>query len=201
MGAAGIRTAGTTVLGARWQVQLIVAAGLGVGGVAMLLDPGRAELVVGLILGAFLLVEGIVYVLGRMGGAPPDRADEIEALRAGVGLLAAALLFGLSFLDAITLTGVRLILIIRGVPFGLLGIGAWVMSRQVVQRFGFLVANVLVVSVGVILFATQFVDDTLFGRIVTVVAWAAIVLGIALALFGLIRARATKPMGTGSAAE
>lgn len=86
-------------------------------------------------------------------------------------------------------------------PFGLLGIGAWVMSRQVVQRFGFLVANVLVVSVGVILFATQFVDDTLFGRIVTVVAWAAIVLAIALALFGLIRARATKPMGTGSAAE
>lgn len=194
--ATGIRTAGTTVLGARWQVQLIVAAALAIAGVAMLIDPGRAELVVGLILGAFFLVAGIAYVVGRMGGAAPDRASEVEALRAGVGLLTAALLFGLSFLDAITLTGVRLILIIGGVPFGLLGIGAWVLSGRVVQRLGSLVANVLVVIVGAILFVTQFLDETLFGNIVTVVAWAAIVLAVALALFGLIRGRGTASQET-----
>lgn len=200
-GTTGIRTAGTTVLGARWQLQLVVAAALGVAGVAMLLDPGRAELVVGLVMGAFLLVEGIAYVVGRMGGRQPDRGGELEALRAGVGLLTAALLFGLSYLDAITLTGVRLILIIGGIPFGLLGIAAWVLSRHVVQRFGFLVANVAVVAIGVILFATQFVDETLFGDIVTVVAWGAIVLAIALAIFGLLRARGSAPAASTSSAD
>ncbi len=186
-----IRGAGATVLGARWQLQLVTAAILAVAGIVMLLDQARAELVVGLVLGAYFLVEGVGYIVGRMGNRGPGRAGEVDALRAGVGLLTAALLFGLSFLEAITLTGVRVILIIGGVPFGVLGLWLWLLSRGSAGRLGFAVANVLVAALGILLFVTQFVDGTVFGRVVVVVAWGAIILAALLALIALVRARSS----------
>ena len=112
---------GGGIWNANWPIQIIGAAVLAALGVFMLLDSGRAELFAGLVFGGFLLVDGIRWAVTRIGAKQFGRIGEIESLRAGIGLLTAIMLFGLSFLDAITLSGVRLILAIGGIAYGLLG--------------------------------------------------------------------------------
>lgn len=192
MAGSRIREAGARVLGVRWQVQLLVAGLLGAAGVYMLVDPGRGELVGGLVIGGYLVVDGVSFVVGRLGNRPPGRAGEIDALRAGVGLLTAALLFGLSFLDAITLTGVRLIIVIGGLPVGLLGLWLFVLTLRGGARWGLAMANLLVIAYAILLFVTQFMDGEAFGSVLVIVAGAAIVVAIALALVAIARARSSR---------
>jgi hypothetical protein len=188
------------MLGIRWQVQLLVAGLLGAAGGYMLVDPGRGELVGGLVIGSYLVVDGLGFVVGRMGNRPAGRVGEIDALRAGVGLLTAALLFGLSFLDAITLAGVRLIIVIGGLPFGLLGLWLFLLTVRTEVRWGFAVVNLLVIAYTILLFVTQFVDSGAFAGVLVVVAGAAIVVAIALALIAVVRARSTHTNAPGDAA-
>jgi uncharacterized membrane protein HdeD (DUF308 family) len=190
-----IREAGARVLGVRWQVQLLVAGLLAAAGVYMLVDPGRGELVGGLMIGGYLVFDGISFVVSRMGNRSPGRAGEIDALRAGVGLLTAALLFGLSFLDAITLTGVRLIIVIGGLPVGMLGLWLFALTLRSGARWGLALANVLVIAYAILLFVTQFMDSGAFGSVLVIVAGAAILVAIALALLAVVRARAAGPSG------
>jgi uncharacterized membrane protein HdeD (DUF308 family) len=188
------------VLGVRWQIQLLVAGLLGAAGVYMLVDPGRGELVGGLIIGSYLVTDGMSYVISRMRNRPAGRAGEIDALRAGVGLLTAALLFGLSFLDAITLTGVRLIIVIGGLPFGLLGLWLFLLTVRGEARWGLAIANLLVIAYAILLFVTQFVDSGAFAAVLGIVAAAAIVVAIALALLAAVRARSTQADAPGDTA-
>ncbi len=127
-----------------------------------------------------------------MGNRPPGRAGEIDALRAGVGLLTAALLFGLSFLDAITLAGVRLIIVIGGLPVGLLGMWLFLLTVRTRARWGLAVTNLLVIAYAILLSVTQFVDSGAFAGVLVVVAGAAILVAIALALLALARARSRR---------
>ncbi len=196
MSGSAILGAGSRVRGARWQVQLGVAVILGASGAFMLLDQGRAELFSGLVAGGFFLVEGIAYLVGRFGSRESAPGGEVDALRAGVGLLTAALLFGLSFLQAITLAGVRLILAIGGIPFGLLGLWLFVVTRKAGLRWGALAANLLVTAYGALLVYTQFVDEMAFGSVVAVVAGALLVIAVVLAAVALFRARSpSRPTG------
>ncbi len=143
-------------------------------------------------IGSYLVAEGIGFVIGRMGNRPAGRAGEIDALRAGVGLLTAALLFGLSFLDAITLVGVRLIIVIGGLPFGLLGLWLFALTIRAGARWGFAVANLLVIAYAILLIVTQFVNSGAFDAVLVVVSGAAIVVAVALALLALVRARSAR---------
>ena len=191
---AGSRILGASarVLGVRWQLQLLVAALLGAAGIYMLIDPGRGELVGGLVIGAYLVVDAISYIVSRMRNRPAGREGEIDALRAGVGLLTAALLFGLSFLDAITLVGVRLIIVIGGLPFGLLGLWLFALTVRAGARWGFAVANLLVIAYAILLLVTQFANSGAFDAVLVVVSGAAIVVAAALALLALVRARSAR---------
>jgi hypothetical protein len=179
--------------GARWQIQLIAAAVFAVAGVFMLVDPARAELVAGLAIACYFIAEGILYAASRMAGHAPDRTGELDALRAGIGLLTAALLLGLSFVDAITLTGVRLIIVIGGVPFGLLGLWLAALTVRSGFRWGLAVVSLAIIAYGILLLVTQFVDEAAFAAALGVVAGGAIVVAFVLAAVALIRARSTRP--------
>lgn len=187
-----IRSAGARALGVRWQLQLVVAALLAAAGAYMLVDPGRGELVGGLVIGSYLVVDGIGFLVARMGNRPPGRVGEVDALRAGIGLLTATLLFGLSFLAAITLTGVRLIIAIGGLPFGLLGLWLFALTVRAGARWGLAVASLLVIAYGVLLLITQFVDAGAFAAVLGIVAGAAIVVAVIVALVALVRARSAR---------
>ncbi len=182
---------GRVVLGADPKLQLGAAAALAATGVFMLLDKGRSELIAGLVLGGYFAVVGIAHIVSRFSTADFGRAAEGHALRAGIGLVSAALLFGLSFLEAITLVGVRLILAIGGIPLGLMGIWLAILTRASGFRWGFSIVNAFIAAYGVLLLYTQFVDERAFGTVLTVVAWSAIALAVVLAALGLFRARVT----------
>ncbi|MEO8207966.1 MAG: hypothetical protein ABI598_02935, partial [Chloroflexota bacterium] len=83
---------GAGIWNASWPVQILIAAVLGALGVFMLVDPGRAELFAGLVLAGYFLVDGIRYVVTRIGAQQFGRVGEIESIRAGIGMLSAALL-------------------------------------------------------------------------------------------------------------
>ena len=200
MSGGGIRNAGSKMLGARWQVQLIVAVLLAVAGAFMLIDPGRAELVAGLVMGAIFLLEGISYVAGRMGSEPSGRGGEVDALRSGIGLLTATLLFGLSFLNAITLVGVRLIIVVGGLSFGVLGLWLVALTSRSGIRWGLGIVNVIVVAYAILLVVTQVANSGAFDTVLTVVAYGGIVSAILLAAVALLRARSARMPPAGDAA-
>ncbi len=180
---------GIGIWNASWPVQGIGAAILAVLGAFMLLDPGRAELFAGLVFGGYLLVDGIRYVVTRIGARQFGRIGEIESLRAGVGLLTAALLFGLSFLEAITLGGVRLILAIGGIPFGLLGLGMVVLGMGMGIRWSLAIISAVVTAYGILLLYTQFVDAAGFSAVLTILAAAALLAAGVLAVRAILGAR------------
>lgn len=177
---------------ASWPLQIMGAAVLAALGVFMLLDSARAELFAGLVFGGFLLVDGIRWAVTRIGAKQFGRIGEIESLRAGIGLLTAVMLFGLSFLDAITLGGVRLILAIGGLGFGLLGLVMVVLGIGSGIRWALAIFSVIIVAYGVLLLYTQFVDETGFATILNVVAAIALLGAAVLALRAILRARSGK---------
>lgn len=180
---------GGGIWNANWPIQIIGAAVLAALGVFMLLDSGRAELFAGLVFGGFLLVDGIRWAVTRIGAKQFGRIGEIESLRAGIGLLTAIMLFGLSFLDAITLSGVRLILAIGGIAYGLLGFVMVVLGMGAGIRWALAVISLIVTAYGVLLLYTQFVDETGFGTILTVVAAIALLGAAVLAVRAILGAR------------
>ena len=183
---------GGGIWNAIWPIQIIAAAVLAALGVFMLVDPGRGELFAGLVFGAFLLVDGIRWAVTRIGAKQFGRVGEIESLRAGIGLLTAVLLFGLSFLDAITLGGVRLILAIGGIAFGLLGFVTVVLGIGTGLRWALAVISLVVTVYGVLLLYTQFVDETGFATILNIVAAIALLGAAILGLRAILRARTGK---------
>ncbi|MEO8468344.1 MAG: hypothetical protein ABI573_01605 [Chloroflexota bacterium] len=180
---------GGGIWNASWPIQIIAAAVLAALGVFMLLDSGRAELFAGLVFGGFLLVDGIRWAVTRIGAQQFGRIGEIESLRAGIGLLTAIMLFGLSFLNAITLSGVRLILAIGGLAFGLLGIVMVVLGMGKGIRWALAVISLIVTAYGVLLLYTQFVDQAGLGTILTVVAGLALLGAAILAVRAILGAR------------
>jgi hypothetical protein len=174
---------------ASWPVQIIGAAVLAALGVFILLDAGRAELFVGLAFGGFLLVDGVRWAVTRIGAKQFGRIGEVESLRAGIGLLTAVMLFGLSFLDAITLGGLRLILAIGGMAFGLLGLVMVVVGLGTGIRWALAVMSLIVTAYGVLLLYTQFVDETGFETILTIVAAVALLGAAVLAIRAILGAR------------
>lgn len=184
---------GRGIWNASWPLQIIGAAVLAALGVFMLLDSGRAELFAGLVFGGFLVVDGIRWAVTRIGAKQFGRIGEIESLRAGIGLLTAVLLFGLSFLDAITLGGVRLILAIGGILFGLLGLAMVGLGMRAGIRWALAVISVIVTAYGVLLLYTQFVDETGFGTILTIVAGLALLAAVVLAVRAILGARSGMP--------
>ncbi len=177
---------------ASWPVQIIGAAVLAGVGIFMLVDPGRAELLAGLVLGGFLLVDGIRWAVTRIGAQQFGRIGEIESLRAGIGLLTAVLLFGLSYLEAITLPGTRLILAIGGIPFGLLGLWMVILGMGTGIRWSLAVISVVVTAYGALLIYTQFVDAGGFATILTMVAAGELLGAALLAVRAILGARSSR---------
>lgn len=186
---AGRPAIGTGLWHAGWPIQIMAAAVLGSLGVFMLVDPARAELVAGLVFGGYLLVDGIRWAVTRIGAQEFGRIGELESLRAGIGLLTAVLLFGLSFVEAITLSGVRLILAIGGIPFGILGLMTVVLGMGAGIRWGLGLASAIIVAYGVLLLYTQFVNESGFATILTVLAAIALAGAAVMALRAIVGAR------------
>ncbi len=183
--------AGAGIWNARWPVQILAAAVLGALGVFMLVDPARAELFAGLVLAGYFLVDGIRYVVTRFGTQEFGRIGEIESVRAGIGLLTAALLFGLSFLDAITLAGTRLILAVGSIPFGLLGLAMVLLGMGAGLRWTLAAASVILTAYGALLVYTQFVNEAGFATILTIVAAIALLGAAILAVRAILGVRST----------
>ncbi len=178
-------------------MQILAAAVLGALGVFMLVDPARAELFAGLVLAGYFLVDGIRYVVTRFGAKEFGRIGELESVRAGIGLLTAALLFGLSFLDAITLAGTRLILAVGAIPFGLLGLAMVLLGMGAGVRWTLAAASVVVTAYGVLLAYTQFVDAAGFATILTIVAAIALLGAAILAVRAILGARSASASAPG----
>ncbi|MEO8462837.1 MAG: hypothetical protein ABI555_06470 [Chloroflexota bacterium] len=188
---------GAGIWNASWPVQILAAAVLGALGVFMLVDPARAELFAGLVLAGYFLVDGIRYVVTRFGAKEFGRIGELESVRAGIGLLTAALLFGLSFLDAITLAGTRLILAVGAIPFGLLGLAMVLLGMGAGLRWTLAAASVVVTAYGVLLAYTQFVDEAGFATILTIVAAIALLGAAILAVRAILGARSASASAPG----
>ena len=134
-----------------------------------------------------------------MGSEPPGRGGEVDALRSGIGLLTATLLFGLSFLNAITLVGVRLIIVVGGLSFGVLGLWLVALTSRSGIRWGLGIVNVIVVAYAILLVVTQVANNGAFDTVLTVVAYGGIVSAILLAAVALFRARSARMPPAGDA--
>ena len=173
--------------GADWRILLGEGVVLILAGVYLLADGERAEFILGLVVGAALLVDGIrQWVLGyrRLGRG---RTRDLTLTRGAVGIVTGGLVLALSIVQQITVVGIRIAIGVGGLAYGFLGLVLTVPAiRSRELNWTAAVVDVLLVLVSVLLLYRVATNDSIAG-LLAVTSWLVVGSGIAIGLVGAIR--------------
>lgn len=177
---------------ADWRVMLIEGALLIVAGLALLADGERAEFILGLIVAAGLLVDGLRRWRLGFRRLDPGRTRDLTLIRGAVGIVTGGLVVALSLLQQITVLGIRIAIGVGGLAYALLGIGLAIpVLRNRQLNWTSIVFDVLLLLVALLLLY-RVVSSEAIASLLTITSWLVIGTGVAIVLAGLFR-RATRP--------
>jgi uncharacterized membrane protein HdeD (DUF308 family) len=172
---------------ADWRVLILEGILLAFGGAYLLVDGERAEFVLGLIVGAALVVDGIRQWYLGFRRLDRGRLRDLTLIRGAVGVVVGLLVIGLSVARQITVVGIRGTLGAGALAYGLLGLTIAASSirarRASWTSVGF---DVLLVVVGILLLYRVATSDSI-SILLEVTAWVIVGSGIALVAVGVLR--------------
>lgn len=173
--------------GADWRVVVAEGAVLILAGVYLLADGERAGFILGLIVGAALLIDGIRQWLLGFRRLARGRIRDFTVTRGAVGVVTGGLVLVLSILQQITVFGIRIAIGAGGLAYGVLGLALTVPAIRS-RRLSWTAAtfDVLLVLVAVLLLYRVATSDSIAG-LLTITAWLVIGSGIAVGLLGVTR--------------
>jgi hypothetical protein len=164
--------------------------------VYLLADGERAEFILGLVLGAALLIDGIRQWLLGFRRLSRGRSRDLTLIRGAVGIITGGLVLLLMIVQQITVVGVRIAIGLGGLAYGGLGlilVAPAVRSRQL--SWTALIFDVLLVVVAALLLYRVVTNDSIAG-LLAVTSWIVIGCGIVIGAEG-VRRRMTVPMTPG----
>jgi uncharacterized membrane protein HdeD (DUF308 family) len=172
---------------ADWRVLILEGILLAFGGAYLLVDGERAEFVLGLIVGAALVIDGIRQWYLGFRRLDRGRLRDLTLIRGAVGVVVGLLVIGLSIARQITVVGIRGTLGAGALAYGLLGLTIAASSirarRASWTSVGF---DVLLVVVGILLLYRVATSDSI-SILLEVTAWVIVGSGIALVAVGALR--------------
>ena len=107
---------------ADWRVLIVEGAVLILAGVYLIADGERAEFILGLVVAAALLIDGIRQWLLGMRRLQRGRSRDLTLVRGAVGIVTGALVLTLSVFQQITVVGIRIAIGVGGLAYGLIGL-------------------------------------------------------------------------------
>jgi uncharacterized membrane protein HdeD (DUF308 family) len=173
--------------GADWRIVILEGVVLIAAGVYLLADGQRGEFILGVVVAAALLVDGLRQWFVAFRRLGRGRARELTLIRGAVGIVAGGFVLGLSLLQQITVVGVRLAIGIGGLVYGLLGLAVaapHIRARQ--ANWTAIAYDLLLVVLAVLLLFRAATGDTLT-NLLAVIAWIVIGTGALIALVGIGR--------------
>ncbi len=120
--------------------------------VYLIADGERAEFILGLVVAAALLIDGIRQWLLGMRRLQRGRSRDLTLVRGAVGIVTGALVLTLSVLQQITVVGIRIAIGVGGLAYGLIGLALGIpalRSRQ--PNWTAAVFDVLLIVVSILL--------------------------------------------------
>ncbi|MEA3335176.1 MAG: hypothetical protein U9R25_04650 [Chloroflexota bacterium] len=171
-----------------WWVVLLEGIVLGGIGLLVLLDPGKANIRLALILTAALVVAGLLQLWDVLRSRAPESIDSAAGARAGIAIFAGVVVFILYFVtDDIgqKLLTIPVGLIIFGsasLIYGLLGI-VMIFGTRGAQRRTAIVETLFFTAIGALMLYTQFAGPEAVTTAATIGGWLA--LGTGVLLIGL----------------
>ena len=172
---------------ADWRVLIVEGAVLILAGVYLIADGERAEFILGLVVAAALLIDGIRQWLLGMRHLQRGRSRDLTLIRGAVGIVTGALVLTLSVLQQITVVGIRIAIGVGGLAYGLIGLALGIpalRSRQ--PNWTAAVFDVLLIVVSILLLYRVATGDSIVG-LLTVTSWLVIGTGIAVVAVGVAR--------------
>ncbi len=172
---------------ADWRVLIVEGAVLILAGVYLIADGERAEFILGLVVAAALLIDGIRQWLLGMRHLQRGRSRDLTLIRGAVGIVTGALVLTLSVLQQITVLGIRIAIGVGGLAYGLIGLALGIpalRSRQ--PNWTAAVFDVLLIVVSILLLYRVATGDSIVG-LLTVTSWLVIGTGIAVVAVGVAR--------------
>lgn len=163
-------------------------------GVALLADSQRAEFLLGLIVAARLLVDGLRRWRLGFRRLEAGRTRDLTLIRGAVGIVTGALVLALSLLQQITVVGIRIAIGVGGFAYAVLGIALAIpVLRRRQLSWTSVVFDVLLLLVALLLLYRVVSSDAIDG-LLAVTSWLVIGTGVVIVLAGLIRrAMQSKP--------
>jgi uncharacterized membrane protein HdeD (DUF308 family) len=186
---------------ADWRVLILEGVLLAFGGAYLLVDGERAEFVLGLIVGAALVVDGVRQWYLGFRRLDRGRIRDLTLIRGAVGVVVGLLVIGLSIARQITVVGIRGTLGAGALAYGLLGLTIAVPSirarRASWTSVGF---DVLLVVVGILLLYRVATSDSI-SILLAATGWIIVGSGIALGAVGVLRRPGPPEAGPQDATE
>lgn len=183
-----------------WWVILIQAIILTLLGAYVLLAPDSAGRVVILAAGIMLLVDGVMAVVGSMRGRHAGRANTLNAINAGIAIIA-GLLVVIGFLDPAFLPPhtMAIIAALGLLATGLISLVLILFMRGPGEKLRWMrvIAPLIWILFGVLVLLTLS-DQNTFNPL-PIIGWAALLLGILLFVLTYFRFRATKAAAVAAA--
>jgi uncharacterized membrane protein HdeD (DUF308 family) len=179
--------------GADWRVVIGEGVLLVLGGVYFLVDGERAEFILGVIVSAALIVDGLRQWYLGFRRLERGRGRDLTLIRGAVGIVVGALVISLSVLRQITVVGIRVALGCGTLAYGLLGL---VIAGPSIRRrhaswtsTGF---DVLLVALGVLLLYRVATSDSI-SLLLGVIGWLIVCAGLVIIGVGILRRPAPAP--------
>ncbi len=178
---------------ADWRVLVGEGVLLILAGIYLLADGERAEFILGLIVGAALLVDGLRQWLVGFRRLARGRSRDLTLIRGALGIVTGALVLALSVLQQITVVGLRIAIGVGGLAYGLLGLALVIpalRSRQLSWTGA--VFDVLLILVSVLVLYRVATSDSIAG-LLTLTSALVIGSGVAVAAVGVTQRRSAPP--------
>ena len=173
--------------GADWRIVILEGVALIAAGVYLLADGQRGEFILGVVVAAALLVDGVRQGFLGFRRLQRGRPRELTLIRAAVGVVAGGFVLGLTALQQITVVGVRIAIGVGGLVYGLLGLA--VVAPQIRARqanWTTIAFDILLVVLSILLLFRAATGDSLT-NLLTVIAWIVIATGVVITIVGLAR--------------
>lgn len=173
--------------GADWRVVIAEGGLVVLGGAYFLVDGERAEFILGLILGAALIVDGLRQCYLGFRRLSRTRLRDLTLIRGTIGIVVGGLVIGLSIARQITVVGIRITLGIGCLAYGLLGLA--IAARAIRHRqasWTSTVFDALLVALGLLLCYRVATSDSI-SILLGVIGWLVVGSGLVIVVVGVLR--------------